>query len=305
LREAADIGRRRARLGGLLGGFLPTAFAIASRDPVKAGVHGCRVERLTLAATDGRRVRGFLTGPEGGWTSRPALLYCHAHGARYAIGASELIASRPALLPQPYAPDLAATGIVALSIDMPCFGESAADTESALSKRLLWEGRTLFGLMLSDLAGAFELLAGVDGVDADRICVFGVSMGATQAFWLAALEPRIRAVAHALAFADLATLVENGAHDLHGHYMTVPSLLPAFRTGEIAAMTAPRPQFAAMGALDPLTPPPALAAAVVDLRRGYGEAGAADVLTIFVDGATGHKETPAMRAAILDFLTRA
>ena len=65
-------------------------------------------------------------------------------------------------------------------------------------------------------------------------------MGATLAFWLAALDPRMKAVAHLCCFADLETLVASGAHDLHGLYMTVPGLLAVARTGEIAGLIAPR-----------------------------------------------------------------
>ncbi len=116
---------------------------------------------------------------------------------------------------------LAQRGVVALAIDMPCFGDRADETETSFSKRLHWEGRTLFGRMLEDLGGAARWLSALEGVDPDRIGVFGFSMGATHAFWLGALEPAIARVAHACSFADLGKLISAGAHDLHGPYMTV------------------------------------------------------------------------------------
>ncbi len=97
---------------------------------------------------------------------------------------------------------------MALSIDMPCFGERQGESESSLAKRLHWHGRTLFGVMLGELAGAFRLLRALDGVDPARVGTFGFSMGATHAFWLAALEPDVARVAHACAFADLSRLIE-------------------------------------------------------------------------------------------------
>lgn len=303
-KPAADSrGQARSRrlLSRLLGGFAPTQFEIAERRPFGQPTSGVATEQLALLTPDGEKVRGFLTGPAGEWHGRPAVLYCHAHGNRYGIGADELLDGRPTLQPEPYGTALAKRGMVALSIDMPCFGARAGDAESALSKRRLWEGRTLFGQMLSELAGAFEFLAGLDGVDSRRISAFGFSMGATQAFWLGALEPRLARVAHLCAFADLATLVATGAHDLHGPYMTVPGLLGAFTTGEIAGLVAPRPQLAIMGALDPLTPPEATAAAIADLRQAYGPKAAA--LHIDVMPETGHLETPAARARILGFLS--
>jgi dienelactone hydrolase len=296
-RPSAD--ERRRMLSRLLGGFAPTTFALRERHAI-AGSGGFRAERLVLSAPDGATVRGILTGPAGAWRGQPAVLYCHAHGNRYGIGAAELIEGRPALLPEPYGPALARRGVVALSIDMPCFGERAAETESALSKRLLLQGATLFGRMLCDLAGAFDLLSATQGVDRRRIGVFGFSMGATHAFWLGALETGAARIAHACAFADLEDLTATGAHDLHGPYMTVPGLLPAIRTGEIAGLCAPRPQLALIGALDPLTPPAALRRAVADIGASYRHA--QDALRIVVAPDAGHTETPAMRDAVVDFL---
>lgn len=297
---AATSASRLASLGRLLGGLTATSFTIRGRRVQEAGP--VRVEYLDLVTPSGEAVRGILTGPEGVWNNRPAVLYCHAHGNRYAIGASELIEGRPALLPEPYGLALAERGIVALCIDMPCFGERSSEIESALAKSLLWQGRTLFGRMLCDLLGAFALLSAHEGTDPRRISTFGFSMGATQAFWLGALEPRLCRIAHACCFADLAMLVKTGAHDLHGPYMTVPGLLGAFTTGEIAGLAAPRPQLACMGLLDPLTPPDAVDCALADLRRAYFRAGAADACKVFISPDSGHVETPEMRAALLAFL---
>ena len=175
----------RALLAELLGGFVPSRFGIISRTPERAD--GFRAEKLILERGDGVRVRGFLTGPTGVWRGLPAIVYIHAHGAKYEIAARELLDGRPALR-GPYAGDFARQGIVALAIDMPCFGDRASESESAAAKRHLWNGTTLFGEMLNDLAGAVDVLAAQDGVDAKRIGAFGLSMGATLAFWLAALD---------------------------------------------------------------------------------------------------------------------
>jgi dienelactone hydrolase len=302
--ERPDAPALRARLASLLGGYAPARPDLLRRTPIVTRFPGLQAERLDLRLADGGSARAILTGPQGARRGLPAVLYCHAHGNRYGIGASELLEGRPALLDEPYGPALARSGIVALCLDMPCFGERATSSESALSKAMLWQGRTLFGAMLGELGGALDLLSTLDEVDATRITAFGFSMGATHAFWLGALEPRLRAVAHACAFADLETLIGTGAHDLHGPYMTVPGLCPAFRTGEIAGLIAPRRQLALMGEDDPLTPPAAVTLAVADLERCYAGA-PPGALSIHVGAGTGHKETPAMRAAVLDFLARA
>ena len=94
--------------------------------------------------------------------------------------------------------------------------------------------------MVIDVYRALETLSKHPAVDPDRIAAFGLSMGATHAYFLGAIEPRIARVAHLCCFADLATLIETGAHDLHGHYMTMPSLLAQTSFGHIAGMIAPR-----------------------------------------------------------------
>ncbi len=257
------------------------------------------VERLSLEI-HGAAVRGILCRPPGEGPF-PAVLYCHAHGARYEIGADELLDGRPSLI-SPYGPALARAGYAALAIDMPTFGERREPGESAMAKALLWHGRTLMGEMLADHLAAFDYLGGRTDVDGERIAALGLSMGATHAFFLGALEPALAGVAHLCCFADWQRLLETGAHDLHGHYMTVPGLLARTSVGRIAGTVAPRPQLICVGDRDPLTPPEAVDIALAETRTAYAARAAAGALTLVRSPDTGHVETPAMRAAVLEFL---
>jgi dienelactone hydrolase len=293
---------RRAQLHALLGRLPPVDWVMEARESVVSAPDQYRCERLALRSRAGAKSRAFLTGPSGDWRGLPAIIYCHAHGNRYAIGAAELIEGRPALIDPPYGETLAAAGIVALAIDLPCFGNRATESESAEAKRHFWQGTTLFGQMLAELAGLLPVLKQIGGVDPARIGTMGISMGGTLAFWLAALEPRIRAVAQLCVFADIETLVRTGGHDLHGIYMTVPGLNPACSTGAIAGLAAPRPQFVAIGREDPLTPPDAFATAAADLTEAYARSGAADALAIHAFDGVGHHETPQMRREVMEFL---
>ncbi|MGL4322781.1 MAG: alpha/beta hydrolase family protein [Beijerinckiaceae bacterium] len=293
----------RARLHQLLGQFPSTHFTIAEEKTVSL-LPETRTIRLTLRTDKNEALQGWLTGPDRPWQQIPAMLYCHAHGNAYGIGADELVKGRPALMAPPYGQALAQAGIVALCIDLPCFGSRASQSESALAKDYLWHGQTLFGAMLADLQGAIGCLETIAGIDKNRIGAMGLSMGATLAFWLGALDQRIKAVAHLCCLADLATLVKSGTHDLHGHYMTVPGLLNQYRTGEIAGRVAPRPQLACMGGADPLTPPDAMDTALTDLRAAYARAHAAHLCQTLISQNTGHMEVPDMRAAVLDFFRR-
>ena len=260
------------------------------------------VETLRFQTGGGEIVRGFFARPPGNHPV-PAILYIHAHGARYDIGADELMHGRSALQ-SPLGPEFAANGIAVLAVEAPTFGTRTKPDESTRAKALLWRGKSLAGQMLGEQAAAFSWLAGRQDVIADRIGIFGLSMGATLGYWLAAVEPRATCVAHECCYADFAKLIELGAHDLHGIYLTIPGLLNMYSNGQIAGRIAPRPQFISIGDRDPLTPPEAVDIALLQTRAAYGAAGAEDRLIIHREPDTGHVETPAMRAAMLAFFRR-
>lgn len=279
-----------ARLWTLLGYAAPP-------QPGAAWVPQAEITRLGgVTVVDGRvaNVPALLLRPD-----RPAgaaVLYAHAHGNRYDIGKREVVDGRPALLEPPLGLALAQAGHVVLCPDMPGFGVRQGEgSEAALAKAALWQGRTLLGDMLRDLAAARAALSTL--VEGAPVAVVGLSMGATLAYWLAALDPGVAGCAHLCAFAHIAPLVATGAHDLHGPYMTVPGLLRLGDMGDVAGLVAPRPQLVGAGLRDPLTPPPALEPALARLRAAY--ASAPHRLSEIIEPATGHQETPAMRAAVL------
>lgn len=259
--------------------------------------------RLAFRKADGGGVRAIWCRPRTHGPV-PAVLVIHAHGGRYAIGADELLHGRPALHAAP-GPALAARGIATLCLDLPGFGMRADGTgaawESAAAKAALWEGRSLAGQMLGESRSALDWLAARADVRPDRLGVFGISMGATLGYWLAAVDGRVHALAHECCLADFRALIAAGAHDLHGPYLTIPGLLPLASNGRIAGLVAPRAQFVGLGNTDPLTPPAAADPALRELRAAYARAGGR--LVIHREAATGHIETPAMHAAMLAFLT--
>ncbi|MEO8883457.1 MAG: acetylxylan esterase [Devosia sp.] len=257
------------------------------------------VETLLLEVENGESIRGFITRPTDDTHRHPALLYMHSHGGKYEIGADELLQGHDYI--GPLGPIFARAGYVTLVIEMPLFGTRANFSESALSKALLWRGKVLMGQMLSELSGALSYLAARPDVDPARIGGFGMSMGCTHAFMLAALDDRIKAVAHLCCFADYDVMIDLGAHDGHGHYMTIPGLLAETSVGEICGAIAPRRQLICIGSDDALTPPAAVARARVETETAYSVAGHPEALTIFIEPGVKHQETPAMREKVLAF----
>src|SRR5690606_6084507 len=193
----------------------------------------------------------------------------------------------------------ARAGYVTLCIDMPIFGERATVSENYAAKALLWHGKSLFGEMLSDHAAALTYLAGRDDVDPARIGAFGISMGCTLSYWLAAMDERIAVVAQLCCFADFRTMIALGAHDGHGISLTVPGLLNEADCGSIAALVAPRPQLVTIGEDDSLTPPAAFAVAWEELQAAYADT--PDMLELVSEPGIGHQETARMRTATLAF----
>lgn len=284
----------RARLRQLVGLVEPavslSAAQIEQRDDYE-------VEHLTLRLGD-TEVRGILTRPLRGEGRLPAILYGHSHGGRYDIGADELLEGREYLL-DPLGPAFARAGYVTLAIDMPVFGKRATVTEAAASKALLWYGKGLFGQMLCDHSAALTYLASRPDVDPARIGAFGISMGCTLSYWLAAMDERIKAVAHLCCFADLRKMIELGNHDGHGVYLIVPGLLNEADAGAIGALVAPRPQLICIGEADSLTPPAAVALAWDETSAAY--ANAPGRLQLVSEPGVKHQETPRMRAAAFRF----
>ncbi len=260
------------------------------------------IDDLVFQTADAEDVPATFLRPQDGRPPVPAVIYAHAHGNRYAVGRSELLEGRSSLQ-GPYAPDLKAAGIAALCLDMPCFESRQTPDESTRSKALLWHGDTLFGQMLGELRGGLDFLEAHPAIRSDSLGALGFSMGSTLAWWLAAIEPRVRAASALCSFADLETLVQTGAHNGHGIYMMVPGLLEIARSGQIAGLAAPRALQICAGAKDWSTPPAALDCGLADVKAAFADANGSAQLSLHLEAETGHVETPAMRAAVLTFLS--
>jgi pimeloyl-ACP methyl ester carboxylesterase len=233
----------------------------------------------------------------------PCILYNHAHGGDYALGKDELIRGRPALQPPPYAEAFAARGWAALCVDHWCFGGRSGRTESETFKRMLWQGRVLWGMMVYDSLRALDYLTARPEIDPARLGTLGMSMGSTMAWWLAALDPRIRVCVDLCCLTDFDALIESGGLDGHGIYYYVPSLLKHFTTSQINALIAPRPHLSLAGTLDPLTPLAGLERVDRELQVIYRDLGRPEAWELR-KFEVGHVETAAMRRLALSFLDK-
>lgn len=292
--------QRRARLYEMLGP-VPTRERAVSASIVAQEEHPhYLLEKLALDLTENELVPAYFFKPKNGLRF-PAILYNHAHGGNYELGKDELLRGRPALQSPTYAEALCQAGLAVLCIDQRLFGERRGRTESALFKEMLWRGRVLWGMMVSDNLRALDYLASRADVDATRIGTLGISMGGTMAWWCAALDERIRVCIDLCSLTDYDALIASEGLDGHGIYYYVPGLLNEFSSWEINALIAPRPHLSLAGKYDPLTPRTGLERIDSELRRVYREAIAPDGWRLQTYPG-GHFETAHMRASVLAFL---
>jgi dienelactone hydrolase len=207
-----------------------------------------------------------------------------------------------------YAPVCVEKGLVTLAIDSWCFGERKHEAdgqrgEEDTFKLMLWRGQVLFGMMLFDELGALEYLASHSEVDPQRLGVLGMSMGATKAWWLAALDPRVRLCMDVCCLTDYEELIRAQALHEHGIYYYVPSLLKHFQAAEINELIVPRARLSVNGRHDPLTPAIGVEKIRDDLTPLYRQHGCQSDCRIELFDS-GHVELPEMRNLILEWLER-
>jgi hypothetical protein len=295
--------QRRQQLYRLLGDLPDRERPIASRLISKGARRGFHVEQLLLDLNGVEQVPAYFLYPAGASGPYPVVLYNHAHGGDYARGKDEVLAGTTYLQQPPYADALSQLGIAVLCIDHWAFGERRGRTESEIFKQMLWSGQVLGGMMVHDSLRALDYLASRPDVDPKRIATLGISMGSNMAWWLAALDERVRVCIDLCCLTDYEALIETRRLDGHGLYYYVPGLLKHFNTADINALIAPRPHLSLAGDFDPLTPPQGLDRVDAHLREVYARQGAAEAWRL-VRYKTGHYETAAMRAEVLAFLER-
>lgn len=294
---------QRKRLYGLLGDLPPRDREVKARKLGEENRGPYVLEKLLLDLNGVEPVPAYLTRPVQTPQGFPVVLFNHSHGGNYRLGKDELILGRDYLQAPPYAEVLAHQGWGALAIDAWNFGERRGRTESELFKELLWKGKVLWGLMVYDSLKAIDYLLSRSDVDGERLATLGISMGSTTAWWVAALDERIKVCVDICCLTDFETLIETRQLDAHGVYYYVPGLLKYFTTSSINALIAPRPHLSLAGNHDPVTPPRGLDRVDAVLQRVYGQLGAADAWQLLRYN-TGHFETAAMRQAILEFLQK-
>jgi len=303
---AASQDRRRKELWSLLGD-LPWQHQPAMPKLLSSEKHpGYTLERLVLDLNGIEPVPALLLIPDKPPSPAPGLLHIHWHAGMYGLGKEQLL--RGVKVQPAYAPVCVEKGLVTLAIDSWCFGERQHESdgkkgEEDAFKLMLWNGQVLFGMMMFDEFRALDYLASRPEVDPQRLGVLGMSMGATKAWWLAALDPRVHLCLDVCCLTDFQELINTHALSDHGIFYYVPSLLKHFQTADINELIVPRPHLSVNGRRDSLTPPlgvEKIRKQLLPLYRQYGRE--SDCRIELFDCA--HEELPEMRKLILEWMDR-
>jgi dienelactone hydrolase len=298
---AAYQQQRRKLLWSLLGD-LPTQHRPGPAKRIRVEEHADFVlEHLELDLNGEEPVPALLMLPKQRPLKAPGMLYIHWHGGQYAGGKQEMLQGHGETL-RAYAPLLAQRGIVTLAIDSWCFGErnhgiTDGRIEDNTFQRMLWHGQVLWGMMMWDEVRALDYLISRPEVNGDRLGAMGISMGATKAWWLAALDPRIKLCIDLCCLTDFDEFMREDNLAGHGVYYFVPGLLKHFNTAQINELIVPRSRLSVNGRLDSLTPPAGVEKVRDHLLPLYRRFGREDACAIELFDC-GHQETPEMAALI-------
>ena len=299
--RASGSAARRRELYSLLGDLPARKRPIRGSKRGEEERDGYVLETWDLDLNGIENVPAYLARPRDATGRVPAVLFNHSHGGGYKIGKQEFVDGRSYLQPTPYAKELTDLGCVALSIDHWVFGERSHTTEADTFKAMLWKGQVLWGMMVYDSIRALDFLIDRPDVDPRRVATLGMSMGSTMAWWLAALDDRVKVTVDINCLTDFQALLARKALSLHGVYYFVPGLLKHFTTAQINALIAPRAHLGLAGLRDDLTPVEGLDAIDRELKQVYAAAGHPERWKL-LRYDVAHQETPEGRLEIVAFL---
>lgn len=257
------------------------------------------LERIEFFNGVDMNVPGFVAIPKQRKHRVPAIIGMHGHSG-----------SKNEYLPNPENEFslgwmLVKQGYVVAAIDAYFNGErvmkgprgkrerDAYGQEMSLFKLHLWQGRTLWGMMVRDEQCLLDYLQTRPEVDPEAIGATGMSMGCTRAWWLAAIDERVKVNVGVACFTRYTELLAHSSS--HGIYYWVPGILKHFDTEAIYACVAPRPMLQLSGDQDHNAPPDGVEALEKKLIPLYKLHGKPENFESVLYKNTGHEYLSDMR----------
>lgn len=291
-------------------GGLPERAAPAYRVLGKAEEADHTRIHIAYAAAGGQ-VTAFLLVPRGPEGQRyPAVMALHP---THPSGKAD-VATPEGRENRRYGLELVARGYVVLAPDVITVGERVYPGWEPYMTAPYYAAHPSFsvvGQMLSDHMQGVDLLCTLPMVDPGRIGAIGHSLGGYNAFFLAGLDSRVRAVVASCGLSPFAGDPDPRRWDKRAWFSHLPLIGEALARGEvpfelheIAALAAPTPFFQWAGQTDHIFPHwQSVAEASLDLARLYDWHGVGDRY-VGLMGSGGHDFPLPIRAMAYEFLDR-
>lgn len=253
----------RQTLENLLGDIPARPKQLKVKTLVRENRNGYIFEKFLIDNEVDGWIPGYLAIPTGVKGKVPVVLGMHGHSS----SKDNIFGSDPSTHQNVMAL-LTSNGYAVMAIDSYFNGERkgtgpagtaemqnrSVDQEESQFKINLWFGRSLWGMQLRDEQIALDYLETRPEIDASRIGAEGMSMGSTRAWWLAALDDRVKTVVGVACFTRYKELIEQRQLRAHGIYYFVPGMLNHFDTEAVMGLIAPRPFLVLTGDSDKGSP---------------------------------------------------
>lgn len=293
----------RETLVKVMGDLPPRPSASAIHTVSREDKGSYILEKFEFNNGAGAVVPGYFLIPKNGKTKHPAIYYCHWHGGNYDLGKQEIFTTHHT--PEVPAEALTGMGYSVMAIDAYCFGERSGKgpggpqetggaEEMSASKYELWMGRSLWAMMVRDDLTALDYMFTRNDIDASRVAVTGISMGATRSWWLMALDERIRTGVAVGCLTRYQELISEQKLKAHGIYYFTPGFLKHFDTEAVISLIAPRPVLFMTGDEDIGSPVSGIKKIESVVGRVYELNRAGAEFRSMIYPKTGHVYTPDM-----------
>lgn len=297
-------------------------WPMPDKTPLNAVVHGrverddYTIDRVFFESLPGHFVTGNLYLPKNPKGKMPGILCPHGHwpngrfmdvGAGSAVTKKEIstgaeereTAARSPL--QARCVQLARMGCAVFHFDMLGYADSVqfpehrhgARAAGFLSPQADLRLQTFFGLHVWNGLRALDFLAGVEGVDPQRIGCTGASGGGTQTMMITGIDSRVRA---AFPCVMVSTAMQGGCTCENSHYLRIHQ-----GNVDIAALTAPRPL--GITAADDWTKEVATKG-LPDLQKLYTQLGKEGLITAHIATQFPHNYNLPSRLAMYEFFNK-
>jgi dienelactone hydrolase len=206
-----------------------------------------------------------------------------------------------------YALELANRGYVVLAPDTITAGERKEEGVDYFHTATFYEQYpdwSAVGKMLADHLQGMDLLCSLSEVDPKRIGVIGHSLGGYNAYFLAGLDTRVRAVAISCGLSTLYGDPEPDRWGPRDWFTHLPKMTKeiAYDFHEIAALVAPTPFFCWIAQQDPYMPHwKEIGEAAAQLQQLYEKQNAGGKFQAVI-GTSGHDFPGSVRNWAYDFL---